>query len=81
MYTLYRIRYSPLHPLYGALPCAVSAGAGDTRRSDRTSVYLCAIYQDFYYLKVYLWNDLSDPIFDGVGLAGFKSMANAFVLA
>ena len=28
-----------------------------------------------------LWNDLSDPVFDGVGLAGFKSRANAFLLA
>ena len=28
-----------------------------------------------------LWNDLSDPVFDGVGLADFKSRANAFLLA
>ena len=28
-----------------------------------------------------LRNDLSDPVFDGVGLAGFKSRANAFLLA
>ena len=26
-------------------------------------------------------NDLSDPVFDGVGLAGFKSRADAFLLA
>ena len=32
-------------------------------------------------LSVSLWNDLSDPVFDGVGLAGFKSRANAFLLA
>ena len=25
-----------------------------------------------------LWNDLGDPVFDGVGLAGFKSRANMF---
>ena len=31
--------------------------------------------------SVSLWNDLSDPVFDGVGLAGFKSMANVFLLA
>ena len=24
-----------------------------------------------------LWNDLADPVFDGVGLAGFKSRAHA----
>ena len=35
----------------------------------------------FILLSVSLWNDLSDPVFDGVGLAGFKSMANAFLLA
>ena len=32
-------------------------------------------------LSVSLWNDLSDPVFDGVGLASFKSRANAFLLA
>ena len=28
-----------------------------------------------------LFTDLSDPVFDGVGLAGFKSRVNAFLLA
>ena len=32
-------------------------------------------------LSLSLWNDLSDPVFDGVGLEGFKSRANAFLLA
>ena len=27
-----------------------------------------------------LWNDLADPVFDGVGLASFRSRANAFLL-
>ena len=31
--------------------------------------------------SVSLWNDLSDPVFDGVGLAGLKSRVNAFLLA
>ena len=35
----------------------------------------------FVPLSVSLWNDLSDPVFNGVGLAGFKSRANAFLLA
>ena len=35
----------------------------------------------FVPLSVSLWNDLSDPVFDGVGLAGFKSRANSFLLA
>ena len=35
----------------------------------------------FIPLSVSLWNDLGDPVCDGVGLAGFKSGANAFLLA
>ena len=43
----------------------------------RTLQYL----RTFVPLSVSLWNELADPVFDGVGLAGFKSRANAFVLA
>ena len=32
-------------------------------------------------LSVSLWNDLGDLLFGGVGLAGFKSRDNAFLLA
>ena len=35
----------------------------------------------FVTLSVSLWNDLADPVFDGVGPAGFKSRVNAFLLA
>ena len=35
----------------------------------------------FILFSVFLWNDLANPVFDGVGLAGFKSRANAFLLA
>ena len=35
----------------------------------------------FIPLSVPLWNDLADAVFDGVGLAGFKSRANASLLA
>ena len=31
--------------------------------------------------SVFLWNDLPSPVFDYVGLAGFKSRAYAFLLA
>ena len=34
-----------------------------------------------FTLSVSLWNDLANPVFDGVGLAGFKSRANAFLWA
>ena len=43
----------------------------------RTSQYR----RTFVPLSVSLWNDLSYPLFEGVGLAGFKSRANAFLLA
>ena len=48
-----------------ALPCC------------RTSQY----HRTFVPLSVSLWNDLTDPVFDGVGLTGFKSRANASLLA
>ena len=35
----------------------------------------------FIPLLVSIWNDLANPIFDGVGLAGFKSTATAFLFA
>ena len=34
----------------------------------------------FIPLSASLWNDLVDSVFDGVGLAGFKSRANVFLL-
>ena len=85
---LYKIRYNPMHPLYGALPVPyvpvrVRGGAVIAHRFTyapprcRTSQYRRA----FIPLSVSLWNDLSDPVFVGVGLAGFKSRANAFFLA
>ena len=43
----------------------------------RTSQYR----RTFILLSVSLWNDLVDPVFDGVVLAGFKSRSNAFLLA
>ena len=35
----------------------------------------------FIPFSVSLWNDLANPVFDCVGLAGFKSSANASLLA
>ena len=85
---LYKIRCNPTHPLYGALPVPyvpvrVTRGAVIAHRYTyapprcRTSQY----HRTFIPSSVYLWNDLSDPVFDGVGLAGFKSKVNAFLLA
>ena len=81
---LYRIRCNPLHPLYSAVPVPyvpvlVTRGAIAHRYTYapprcRTSQYR----RTFILLSVSLWTDLGDPVFDGVGLAGFKSWANAF---
>ena len=43
----------------------------------RTSQYR----RTFVPFKVSLWNDLNEPVVDGVGLARFKSRNNAFLLA
>ena len=85
---LYKIRCNPKHPLYGALPVLyvpvrVTRGAVIAHRytyappRSRTSQYR----RTFIPLSVSLWNDLSDSVFDGVGLTGFKSRANAFLSA
>ena len=85
---LYKIRCNPKHPLCGALPVPyvpvrVLRGALIAYRYTfapprcRTSQYR----RTFITLSVSLWNDLVHPVFDGVGLAGFKSRSNAFLLA
>ena len=85
---LYKIRCNPLHPLYGALPVPyvpvrVTRGAVIAHLHtyapprSRTSQYR----RTFIPFSVSLWNDLSDPVFDGVRLANFNSRANAFLLA
>ena len=40
------------------------------------SAYLCNTC-----FSVSLWNDLASSVFEGVGLVGFKSRANASLLA
>ena len=78
---LFKIRSNPLPVPY--VPARVTRGALIAYRHSfapphcRTSQYR----RTFVPLSVSLWNDLSDPVFDGVGLAGFKSRANAFLLA
>ena len=85
---LYKIRCNQMHPLNGALPgpyvpVRVTRGALVVHRYTyapprcRTSQYS----RTFIPLSVSLWNDPADPVFDGVGLAGLKSRANAFLLA
>ena len=84
---LYEIGCNPVHTLNGALtllyvPVQVIRGALIAHRyiyappRCRTSQYS----RTFIPLSVSLWNDFANPVFDGVGLAGFKS-ANASLLA
>ena len=75
-----------MHPLSGALPLpyvpallVVLLLLIDTR-SRLLVVGLLSIAEPLCP-SLCLWNDLSDPVFDGVGPAGFKSRANAFLLA
>ena len=82
---LYKIRCNPMHPLYGALPVPyvpvrVTRGAViELRYTYAPSCCRTTQYRrTFILLSVCLWNDLSDPVFDGVGLSSFKSRTNAF---
>ena len=82
---LYKIGCNLMHPLNGALPgpyvpVRLTRGALVAHRYTyspprcRTSQY----HRTFVCLSVSLWNDLTDSVFDGAGLAGFKSRGNAF---
>ena len=77
-----------MHPLNGALPgpyvpALVTRGALVTHRYTyaqprcRTLQYS----RTFIPFSVSFWNDLDSSVFDGVGLASFKSRANASLLA
>ena len=77
-----------MRPLSGALPlpyepARVTRGALVAQRHSFAPprCRTISIVPFFVPLSVSLWNDLSDPVFDGVGLSGFKSRANAFLLA
>ena len=85
---IFKIESNPMHPSSGALPlpyvpardnlgALVAHWHSFASPRCRTSQYR----RSFVLISVSLWNDLSDPEFDGVGLAGFKSRANAFLLA
>ena len=84
---LYKISCSMVHPLNGALPGpyvpvrvtrVLWSHIGTLMRrltaEPRNTAGLISV-------TVSLWIDLANPVFDGVGLAGFKSRANASLLA
>ena len=77
-----------MHPLNDALPgqyVPVRVTRGTLVAHLYTSAPPCCrtsqSYRTFVPLSLSLLNDLVDPVFDSVGLAGFKSRANAFLLA
>ena len=82
---MYKIGCNPMHPLNDALPLPyvpvwVTRGPLVAHRYTyapprcRTSQYRTT----FVPLSVSLWSDLADPVFDGVGLMGFKNRAMLF---
>ena len=84
----YKITCNPMHTLNDVLPgpylpVRVTRGALVAHRYTyepprcRTLQYR----RTLVLLTVSLWNDLADPVFDGVGLASFKSRVNAVLLA
>ena len=92
LWMLYKIRCNPMQFFYGALPvpylpvlvtrCALVAYGYNyavlctyAPPRCRTSQYR----RTFIPLSVSLWNDLVDPVIDGVGLADFKRRANALL--
>ena len=86
---LYKIRCNPVHPLLMMFYL--------NRRCQRGLHAFALVAHQYTYapprcrtlqysrtcipFSVSLWNDLANPLFDGVGLAGFKSRANASLLA
>ena len=73
---------------YIIFTCAVCASEAYMRCFGRTSVYLImrllaartSLYRmtlNLLLSMVSLWNGLTDPVFDGVGLPGFKGRADA----
>ena len=82
---LYKIRCNTVHPVNGALPgqyvpALVTRGALNIQVAHRYT-YAPPRRRTLQYSKTFipfsvsLWNQLANPVFDGVGLAGFKSRA------
>ena len=87
---LYKIRCNPVHPRNGVLPglyvpVQVTRGVLVAHRYTYAPPRCRTLHysRTFIPFSVSLWNDLANPVFDVdvVGLAGFKSRANASLLA
>ena len=80
---LYKIRCNPMQTLNDAVPgryvpVRVTRGSLVAHRYTYAPLQNLAVQQAFVKLTVSLWKDFADTVFDGVGLAGFKSSANVF---
>ena len=85
---VFKIKSNPMHPLNGAVPLPhVPARVTRIAFGAHSHSFALPRFRTFQYrrtfvlLSVSLWNDLCDPVFDGVELACFKSRANVFLLA
>ena len=87
-YMLYKIMCNPMHPQNGVgslpyMPVRVTRSVLIAHRYTyapllcRTSQY----HRTFISLSLILWNELTNPAFHGVGLAGLNNRANAFLLS
>ena len=84
----YKIRFNPVQPLNSVLPrpyvparvtCCALVAHRCTYAPPRCRTLQYS--RTFILFSVSLRNDLANPIFNGVGLADFKSKANASLLA
>ena len=84
LFMLYKVRCNLMHPLCGALPVPyvpVRVMLGTLVAHRYNYARLRCKTSQYGTTFIPLSASLSDPVFDGVGQAGFKSRANAFVLA
>ena len=81
LWILYKIRYNMMHePHLRCRMCHCELYAHRCFYAPprcRTSQYR----RNFILISVSLWNNLSHPVFDGVGPEGFKSKVNVVLLA
>ena len=83
---LYKIRCNTVHALNGALlgpyvPVPARRGALVAHRYTYEPPRCRTLQYSRILFSASLWNDLANSVFDGVGLAGFKRIADAFLLA
>ena len=69
--TLVMIRCNPMPLFMVPYLCRICASAGYTLLWSPPRFRTSRNHRSFISFSVSLWNDLADPVFDGVGLGGF----------